>query len=124
MMKAAAVVVATAGLAVGGTMPSASAATPGYVSMWEDGGYGGDRWVHYRAGTIDKDRFEIHWWNGDNEISSLQNGTDKWLVVYDKDSWGGDRRCFAPGEEIRNMKDVNFNDKAESFELMAFNPCG
>jgi hypothetical protein len=122
IMKAAAVVAATAGLALG-AMPSASAATPGYVSMWEDSSYGGDRWVHYAQGTIDKDRFEIHWWNGDNEISSLQNGTSKWLVVYDKDAWGGERRCIAPGAEISNMKHINFNDRAESFELMSFNPC-
>jgi hypothetical protein len=122
--KVAAVFMAAAGFAVMGGATSASAATPGYVSMWEDGNFGGDRWVHYAQGTIDKDRFEIHWWDGDNEISSLQNGTGKWLVVYDKDAWGGERRCIAPGAEISNMKSINFNDRAESFELMSFNPCG
>jgi hypothetical protein len=123
MKKIATVGLATAGLVAGGALPAATAATPGYVSMWEDSNYGGDRWVHYAQGTIQGDRFEIHWWDGDNEISSLQNGTNKWLVVYDKDAFGGERRCIAPGREIRNMKDINFNDKAESFELMWFNPC-
>jgi hypothetical protein len=86
-----------------------------FVCMWEDSQYGGDMWVRYERGTINLDKFEIDGWDGDNEISSIVNNTDIYLIIFEDDNWNGANKCYNPNTSVPTMG--SWNDDAESFVL-------
>jgi hypothetical protein len=110
----------TAGTAAAEPVPEAGTCDANYVCMWEDAGYGGDKWVNWQpsgTGQI----FEIGGWNGDNEISSALNRTGYAIMVYADDGAQGDAYCIHAHQPIQNFKEVGFNDEAES--LMTKDAC-
>jgi hypothetical protein len=105
----------TAGTAAAEPIPEAGTCDQDHVCMWEDAGYGGDKWVNWQpsgTGQI----FEIGGWNGDNEISSALNRT-----VHADDGAQGDAYCIHAYQPVQNFKEVGFNDDAES--LMTKSAC-
>src|SRR4051812_23368489 len=51
----------------------------GHLCMWEDPGYSGSQYVDQPGNP---GRYDIDWWNGDNEISSVINKTGKCIKLY------------------------------------------
>jgi hypothetical protein len=78
------------------------------VCMWEDSYYGGSRYVDTYAGGP----YDIDGWNGDNEISSVDNASGLYIVMYDNDNLTGFLGCVAPHQRIPAL---NRNDEMESF---------
>lgn len=96
----------------------ASAAAPcseNYVCMWEDAGYNGSRYVRqYKTSGY----YQIDGWDGDNEISSVKNYTGKCVRLYDNDDHTGDTYTIHKNQRtVPNLKEVGFNDDAESFRI-------
>jgi hypothetical protein len=91
----------------------ASICAGGRICMWEDSNYSGSRYANW-APTGTGQKYQLDGWDGDNEITSLVNNTRYKIRVYDNDDYSGESRCLDPGEEVRNLKDWDFNDKIES----------
>ena len=91
--------------------PAELACAANYVCMFEDAGLVGDKYVNVvgRPGFYD-----IDWWNGDNEISSVQNRTGYWIRMYADDDWTGFFGCVAPGQILGSLSEDN---EMESFQL-------
>lgn len=100
----------------------------GNVCMWEHPGYNGDRWVDVpgRPGGV-----EIDWWNGDHEISSIDNASGYYLRVQPGDLdgggawWGYGNLCVKPHQRISDLtfSDVgDYNDVPRSF-IITSTPC-
>jgi len=92
------------------------------ICMFEDSGYNGSKYVDYHPGSVPQDKFEIDWWNGDNEISSVINNSGKYAIIFPDDGWDGDSAdiiCIGPGVSVSNLRNqpYDFNDDAESFML-------
>lgn len=86
--------------------------------MWEDQNFNGSKYVDYVPGTIPNDAFEIDWWDGDNEITSVINNSNKYVVLYDGDGWTGTVVCVRPNSSTTHLGITHgFNDRAESFKL-------
>ncbi|NUR70861.1 MAG: peptidase inhibitor family I36 protein [Hamadaea sp.] len=111
--------IAAGALVVASPLPAHAAASDcpsNYVCMWEDSGYSGDMWVRYERGTIYHDKFEIDGWDGDNEISSIVNNTNLYLVVFVDDNWNGTTKCINPWAQLSSLSSF-WNDNIESFVL-------
>ncbi|MFD3373780.1 MULTISPECIES: peptidase inhibitor family I36 protein [unclassified Streptomyces] len=116
------------GLIVGTAAPaSASAAATvcdqRHLCMWEDTYYQGDMYLNIymdaeaNIGTVG----EIDGWDGDNEISSLSNGTRFSIALYDGDGGTGERlRCYNPNLDVPI---VIPNDRAESYKVLRGYTC-
>jgi hypothetical protein len=110
---------AVAAAAVGGATvimaapASANVCASGNVCMWEDANYTGSKYVDIvgRPGTYD-----IDWWNGDNEITSIKNPTNLYLDLYDNDNCTGHLGRVNP---YSNASDLPWmvDDRAECFIL-------
>jgi hypothetical protein len=111
--------VAASGLAVAATPAMAADMCDSYmVCMYEDFNYDGSMYVRYTEGTRTGNRFEIDGWNGDNEISSVHNNTDLWVVMYDNDNYTGTKACIRPHGDVPNLATSNgYDNRAESFIL-------
>jgi len=99
--------VAALGLAVAASPASADGYCPsGRICMWEDENYTGDRWVDVPGSP---GGVEIDWWNGDHEISSVDNasGYDLRLSPGDLDgggAWVGfGYLCVQPHQRISSL---------------------
>ncbi|RJK94882.1 hypothetical protein D5H78_13890 [Vallicoccus soli] len=123
MTKRVPAVTVLAGLVLAATATGAAAEGPGDVTLWEDYSYTGSKYIDYAQGSSDADEVEIHWWDGDNEISSVKNMTGKWLVLYADDGQRGKKVCLRPGAMVANLGWYGFNDQAESLALRDTNPC-
>jgi hypothetical protein len=97
--------------------PAAPFAAGERVRMWEDAGAEGSLYVDYQPGQVPRDDVQIDYWDGDDEISAVNNNTDLWLMMYDSDSFSGDKVCIAPGDYISNLELIGFDNSAESFKL-------
>jgi hypothetical protein len=88
------------------------------VCMFEDPNYDGSLYVNqpYRSNG----KFEIDWWEGDNEISSVINNTNASIRIYSNDGQGGAWHCVGPQATRSNLADNNFDNTAESW---AFASC-
>lgn len=88
------------------------------VCMWEDNNFGGNKWVDQSApnGKV----YDIDWWNGDNEISSIRNTSDYYICVYPGDyTWGGGYIIINPNREYGNLaQSFGFDNDAESFKVV------
>jgi len=117
--RAAAVLAAlTASVAVVGVAPIAQA--DGYcptnrVCMWEDTNYQGDRWVDTTVGAPGW-FYDIDWWDGDNEISSIDNSTGNYIQVWGNDNPTGSSYCVRP--HSRHSSLGSFDNDAESFVVV------
>ncbi|WSQ11260.1 peptidase inhibitor family I36 protein [Streptomyces sp. NBC_01231] len=80
----------------------------GRVCMWEDGNYEGSRYVDVTAGGP----YDIDGWNGDNEISSVDNASGLYIVMYDNDNLTGFMGCVQPHQRIPELWR---SDEMESF---------
>ncbi|SDM32896.1 peptidase inhibitor family I36 protein [Allokutzneria albata] len=86
-----------------------------HVCMWEHENYSGTRYIFVNppSGTT---YYEIDWWHGDNEISSLLNFTNCTITLFDKDldasglSWDIPSKTWVP-----HLGRFGANDRAESF---------
>jgi hypothetical protein len=89
-----------------------------YVCMWEDNNFGDHKWVAQSAwnGKV----YNIDWWNGDNEISSIRNTSGLYVCVYPGDyTWGGGYIIVDPHEELPNLAQSHgFDNQAESFKIV------
>jgi hypothetical protein len=100
------------------TAPPATAAGTcprSYVCMWEDSGFNGSRYVkQYKTSGY----YDIHWWDGDNEITSVKNYTGKCVRLYANDDHGGPSYVIDKNvTSIVNLKENGFNDEAESYRI-------
>ncbi|WP_170180491.1 peptidase inhibitor family I36 protein [Actinomadura pelletieri] len=81
------------------------------ICMFEDALYRGDRYVSH---TAVPGRYQIDWWNGDNEISSAMNNSFDFCVrLYDNDDWSG--ATYTIGYDEVHSTLPGFNDRAESY---------
>jgi hypothetical protein len=92
----------------------------GRVCMWEDAGFGGDRYVNELiADDSDGTGYNIDWWHGDNEISSVKNASNRYVCIYPGDyTWGGGEIVIPPNSESDNLgRDHGFDNNAESYKV-------
>jgi hypothetical protein len=90
-----------------------------YVCLVEDSGYYGDRYD--RHGSMENS-WELGWWNGDNEISSVKNRSPFFLCLYEDDEWEGDWVRISSGASVYDLDDShNFDNDAESARLTSGN---
>lgn len=90
-----------------------------YVCMWEDGNYTGSMYV-YQPGNLPDHvgLYEIDWWDGDNEISSVKNNTGKCVRLF-ADDGGGGRTYFIERAGTRSDLALNgFDNEAESYAIL------
>ncbi|KAA0924112.1 peptidase inhibitor family I36 protein [Streptomyces apricus] len=128
LAAAAAISSLVGGLAAGTVAPASASETAtvcdqSHLCMWEDTYYRGDQYLNIymeaeaNIGTVG----EIDGWDGDNEISSLSNGTRFSIALYDGDGGTGERlRCYSPRLDVPI---VIPNDRAESYKVLAYNGC-
>lgn len=121
--------VATLGIAATVATATASAGTcsTGRVCMWEDPDFSGSRYVNVSP-TVYR-TYEIDWWNGDNEISSVVNNSRYAVRLIDGDytigpTWnrGGASFCIGPYGRIRDLYafplgNRTWDNRAESFQM-------
>jgi len=90
--------------------------------LFEDPGEQGSQY----AAVTKLGKYELDWWNGDNEISSVVNFTPYCLRLYDNDGWTGTSFTvpkFTGSVESENavtrerLEDDGFDNETESFEL-------
>jgi hypothetical protein len=98
--------------------PRAGGCASGYLCGWENSGYSGDKWLNWRVGAPGATH-EIDWFNGDNEISSISNESNRMVRLYNNDGAEGFYFCLGPGQDIRNLSDLgpgqpDYNDWIES----------
>ncbi|SCF46972.1 Peptidase inhibitor family I36 [Micromonospora mirobrigensis] len=99
---------------------AAGTCSSGKICMWEDFSYNGSKYVDYTPGSISNDKYEINGFNGDNEISSVINNTDKCAVLYDNDGFSGTRITIGKKTSVSNLRTfANFDNEAESFALVS-----
>lgn len=129
MRRTATTIVALAVLVAGATSAAAaSAAAPrvldhGPVRMWEDPGMSGSRYVNYYPGQAADNKVNIGGWNGDNEISAVDNATSYWVTLWDNDNYTGTRRCIAPHTSVDDLNLIGYDNRAESFQLTSNSLC-
>ena len=95
----------------------------GPVRMWEDPEYSGSMYVNYYPGQAPGNKVDIGWWNGDNEISSVDNDTDYWVILWDNDNFTGTLKCIRPHEYVLYLSWFSFDNRAESFQLSTTSMC-
>jgi hypothetical protein len=86
----------------------------GHVCMWEDPGYGGSKYVDQPGNP---GRYDIDWWNGDNEISAVISKTGKCVKLYADDNWGGTSYFIEKGGSRPDLEQNGFDNDAESYEI-------
>ncbi|HEU5156473.1 MAG TPA: peptidase inhibitor family I36 protein [Streptosporangiaceae bacterium] len=86
----------------------------GSVCMWEDAGYSGSKYVD-QPGNPGK--YQIDWWNGDNEISSVINRTGKCVRLYDNDNWSGTSYFIEKAGSRWDLERNGFDNEAESYTI-------
>lgn len=126
-MKARRVLTATAALASGiGLTVATSPAQAGeycptnHVCMWEDANFNGGRYVDTELGGVGSTG-EVPWWDGHNEISSIENGsTTNWLKVFDGNGQTGTYICVAPKATMGALG--SFDNLADSWALVSSCP--
>ena len=111
-----AVASAAAGVAVVSAGPASADGycPPGRVCMWEDRDFSGSRYVDVAAvpGT-----YNIDGWDGDNEITSLDNASGREVWVYDNDNCTG--YLFTQYPHTRTpVLSPSLNDRAECFRIV------
>lgn len=113
--------VAVLGLAAVGAAPaSADGYCPsGRICMWEDQNFTGDRWVDVKGspGSV-----EIGGWDGDHEISSIDNASGHDLRLSPADlngggAWSGfGHLCVQPHQRIRSLETyADYDNVPQSF---------
>lgn len=85
------------------------------VCMWEDDAFKGDRWVNTTVGGPPWD-YNIDGWNGDNEISSIDNATGRYILVWSNDQADGRSLCVPPHTDMASLG--NFDNDAEYFQVV------
>lgn len=95
--------------------PLDSICDPNWACMWEDENYFGDR---YDRSGVYQHFYDIGWWNGDNEISSVKNRSSWYLCLYAGDSPSSDYVRIAPGQFVPSLGDAfGFDNDAESLKF-------
>ncbi|NUR70859.1 MAG: peptidase inhibitor family I36 protein [Hamadaea sp.] len=95
--------------------PLDSVCDPDWVCMFEDNNYYGDR---YDRSGVYENFYDLGWWNGDNEISSVKNRTQFYLCMYAGDSPSGDYVRIPPGQYVPNLGSAYaFDNDAESIKI-------
>jgi hypothetical protein len=84
----------------------------GKICMWEDENAEGDRYVDTKVGRPGW-FYDIHGWNGDNEISSAQNNTGRIIQAWTNDNPAGRSYCLYPGEYYSSFG--SYDNDFESF---------
>jgi hypothetical protein len=97
-----------------GPANAAGTCASGSVCMWEDPDYSGSKYVD-QPGTPGK--YQIDWWNGDNEISSVINLTGRCVLLYDNDDWTGSSYFIEKGGSRPNLEQNGYDNDAESYEI-------
>ena len=117
---------AIAGLALlGAAIATTTVTSPAYadgfcganrICMWEDTAFSGDRWVDTEVGGPGW-FYDIDWFNGDNEISSIDNATGQSIRVWGNDNPSGGSICLPPHSNLVGLG--GFENDAESFSVVA-----
>jgi hypothetical protein len=81
--------------------------------LYEDAGGQGDEYGR----KSNRGNYELGGWDGDNEISSIVNGSGWCATIYSDDGQKGRTLTVKPGRELNQLKDWDFNDDAESYRL-------
>lgn len=110
------------------TTASAGTCSAGRVCMWEDPNFSGSRYVNVLP-SVNR-YYEIDWWNGDNEISSVVNNSYYAVKLSDGDytdgpSWNrnkGTAVCIPPYGRVPDLivypfGNLTFDNRAESFYM-------
>jgi hypothetical protein len=88
-----------------------------YVCMWEDPYESGSLYV-YQPGNAGS--YEIDWWDGDNEISSVVNRTGKCIILYDGDDQTGSSYTInATTTRLYNLSLNGWDNRAESYNIVS-----
>jgi hypothetical protein len=87
----------------------------GNVCMWEDSNFSSDMYV---SQMVRPGQYEIDWWNGDNEISSLVNNGGCQVVVYDGDALTGSALVVPPHRQYADLDSIGWDNRAQSFEVL------
>lgn len=85
---------------------------------WEDAGFKGDRYIDVGQGECSEDRCEIDGWNGDNEISSVNNDSTCKLRLFADDAWQGRFYDINKQSSIGDLQTVGFDNEAESLQFV------
>lgn len=88
----------------------------GYFSAWEDPNGGGTRYLHTPQNAC-HDGCDIGGWDGDNELSAVDNGTNCTVTLYADDGYKGRTYTVPKNTAIWNLETVGFDNEAESYEL-------
>lgn len=86
----------------------------GNVCMWEDPHYSGSKYVDQPGNP---GYYNIDWWDGDNEISSVVNNTDKCVTLYDEDDWSGNTYTIEKGGWRADLTQNGFDNSAQSYRI-------
>ncbi|MGQ0776052.1 MAG: peptidase inhibitor family I36 protein [Pseudonocardiales bacterium] len=95
--------------------PASAAPCNGAVCMWEDAEYSGSLYVNQPA---DVGKYQIDGWDGDNEISSVVNNSNKCVRLYDNDNWTGDSYTVEKNGARGNLAHNGFDNQAESYRIL------
>lgn len=98
------------------TLPANAAAScaDGSVCMWEDPSYTGEKYVD-QPGNVGS--YDIDWWDGDNEITSVINNTGKCVRLYDNDNWTGTSYLIEKDGKRANLEQNGYDNQAESYRI-------
>jgi hypothetical protein len=84
-----------------------------HVCMFEDPGFTGSLYVNQQY--VSNGRFEIDWWEGDNEISAVINNTNAMVKLYAGDRWSGNWHCVGAKATRSNLENNSFDNNTESW---------
>jgi len=87
----------------------------GQFCMWEDPYAEGSLYVEEFVGGVGS-FYDIHWWNGDNEISSVENNTNRSIRAWTNDNPTGRSMCWDPGEYNGELGD--YDNDFESYVVV------
>ena len=99
-----------------GPAKAAGTCADGSVCMWEDPGYNGSKYVDQPGNA---GNYQIDWWNGDNEISSVINRTGKCVRLYDNDDWSGTSYFIEKGGPRSDLEQNGYDNYAESYTIFS-----
>ncbi|SFQ99890.1 hypothetical protein SAMN04488564_101952 [Lentzea waywayandensis] len=85
---------------------------------WEDNNFSGDRYIDVGQGECSEDKCEIDGWNGDNEISSVNNDSTCKLRLFANDAWTGRFYDLNKQTSNGNLSSVGFDNEAESLQFI------
>jgi hypothetical protein len=93
----------------------------GRICMYEDNHYTGGKYSNWKP-TGGNQSYQIDWWDGDNEISSVYNNSNYAVYLYANDDYTGFIRCVSAKSAVGDLPYWQDND-AESAKTVSRSTC-